>query len=345
MLAISRNMKSASQSAVNREPDNLSSYTFFKKGYRLMIESKTTRETGRDSIAIIGLGKVGTAVGFLLRSAGYKIVAVAGRSTSSIEQALPYTGGKAFSSLSEAASQAECILVTTGDDAIAPVCEEMVKGGGVKHNSKVVHMSGAGGLDLLDAARRAGAHVASIHPLQTFADVKGAIESIPGSTFGITADDEIKDWSVKIVRDLGGIPFFVPEADKPLYHAAACMASNYLVTMMHTVEGIYTSLGLTGEEAIHAFWPLVSGTIKNIETKGTILSLTGPISRGDVGTIKKHLQAFREKLPAFLPAYCAMGVLTTDLGLKKKTLSADRAGIIKKLLGGGREDEQAGKNR
>ena len=304
-----------------------------------MIEPTTTQETSRDSIAIIGLGKVGTAVGFLLRSAGYTIVAVASRSVSSIEQALPYTGGEAFSSLSDAASRAECILITTGDDAIAPVCEEIVKRGGVKPNNKVIHMSGAGGLDLLDAARRAGACVASIHPIQTFADVKGAIESIPGSTFGITADDEIKDWSVKIVRDLGGTPFFVPEAAKPLYHAAACMASNYLVTLMHMVEGIYTSLGLTGEEAVHAFWPLVKGTIRNIETKGTIQSLTGPISRGDVSTIEKHLQAFREKLPAFLPAYCAMGVLTADLGLKKKTLSADRAEIIKKLLRGGREDD------
>ena len=308
-----------------------------------MIEPTTTQETGKDSIAIIGLGKVGTAAGFLLRSAGYAIVAIASRSASSIEQALPYTGGEAFFSLSEAASRAECILITVGDDVIAPVCKEIAGGGGIKPNNKVIHTSGAGGLDLLDAARRAGAHVASIHPIQSFADVKGAIESIPGSTFGITADDEIKDWSAKMVRDLGGIPFFVPEAAKPLYHAAACMASNYLVTLMHTVEAIYSSLGLTGEEAIQAFWPLVKGTIKNIETKGTILSLTGPISRGDVGTIEKHLQALREKLPAFLPAYCAMGILTVDLGLAKRTLSADKAEIIKKLLEGGREDEQAGK--
>ncbi|MDO8785449.1 MAG: DUF2520 domain-containing protein [Syntrophales bacterium] len=308
-----------------------------------MIESVTAGETGKDSIAIIGLGKVGTAVGFLLRSAGYRIVAVTGRSASSIEQALPYTGGKAFSSLSEAASQADCILIATGDDAIAPACEEIVKGEGVKPGNKVFHMSGAGGLDLLDAARRAGAHVASIHPIQTLADIKSAIENIPGSTFGITADDKIKDWSVKIVRDLGGIPFFIPEDAKPLYHAAACMASNYLIALMHTVESIYTSLGLTSEEAIHAFWPLVRGTIKNIETKGTILSLTGPISRGDAGTIEKHLQAFREKFPALLTAYCAMGVLTTDIGLKKRTLSADRAEAIKKTLRGG-EDEQTGKD-
>jgi len=297
------------------------------------------RGTNINSIAIVGLGKVGTAVGFLLRSAGYTIVAVAGRSASSIEQALPYTKGEAFLSPSDAASRAECILITTGDDDIAPVCEEIVKGGGVEPNNKVIHMSGAGGLDLLDAARRAGAHIASIHPIQSFADVKGAIESIPGSTFGITADNEIKNWAVKMVRDLGGTPFFVPESDKPLYHAAACMASNYLVTLMHTVECIYTSLGLTGEEAFHAFWPLVKGTIKNIEMKGTIQSLTGPISRGDVGTIEKHLQAFREKLPAFLTAYSAMGILTADLGLNKKTLPTDRAEIIKKLLKGGQKDE------
>jgi predicted short-subunit dehydrogenase-like oxidoreductase (DUF2520 family) len=288
----------------------------------------------RDSVAIIGLGKVGTAVGYLLKSAGYQIVAVADISPENLRQGQEYTGGQAFSDAAEAAFSAECILITTGDDAIAPTCEEISRGGGITPGKKVIHMSGAGRLDILAAASRAGAYVASIHPLQSFAHVEGAIKNIPGSMFGITADEAIKDWSVRFVRDLGGNPFFITEKDKPLYHAAACLASNYLTTLMHTAEEIYTSLGVDQKEALRAFWPLVRGTMNNIESKGTVDALTGPIARGDAGTIEKHLKAFRERLPRLLPFYCIMGMETVEVGLKKKTLTPDNAEIIKNLLKG-----------
>ncbi|TRZ50838.1 DUF2520 domain-containing protein [bacterium] len=291
-----------------------------------------TQEIREDAVAILGLGKVGTAVGFLLRQAGYRIVAVAGRSKASLTQGIVYTGGKPYLNFSEAALTANCIIITTSDDAIAHVCKIISSEGGIKPGAKVIHMSGAGGLDLLESARDAGAHVASIHPLQSFADVEGAIKNIPGSTFGITSEDEIKQWSVQMVRDLGGIPFFISDADKPLYHAAACIASNYLTTLIYMVEEIYQSLGLSREDTIRAIWPLVMGTIGNIESKGTVQALTGPIARGDAGTIRKHAEALRHKLPDLLQAYSALGILTADVGLKKKTLSPETARLIKELL-------------
>lgn len=293
----------------------------------------------KDTIAILGAGKVGTAVGFLLLSSGYEIVAIASRSDESIKRGVEYTRGKPFRSLSQAATMAECIIISTSDDAIASVCEKITKDGAVSPGKKVIHMSGAGGLDLLESARKSGAHVASIHPIQSFADVTGAIENIPGTTFGITAREEIKEWSVQIVKDLGGVPFFVSDEDKPLYHAAACMASNYLVTLMNMVVEVYQSLGLTRDEAMKAFWPLVRGTIKNIENQGTVQSLTGPISRGDIGTVEKHLQAFQTKLPEFLNLYRELGIFTVDIGHKKETLSDERAKEIKLLLSGGLKDE------
>jgi predicted short-subunit dehydrogenase-like oxidoreductase (DUF2520 family) len=293
------------------------------------------QEMRMDSIAILGLGKVGMAVGFLLRSAGYRIVAVASRSTVSLNKGIVYTGGEAYMSFSDAAAQAECILITTADDAIESVCKEISSAGSIKPGNKVMHMSGAGGLNLLETAHAVGANVACIHPLQSFADVEGAIKNIPGSTFGITTVDEIKEWSVQIVRDLGGIPFFVSDTDKPLYHVAACIASNYLTTLIHKVEEIYQLLGLNREDSIRAIWPLVKGTMKNIEEKGTVHALTGPVARGDIGTINKHIQALRNRLPALLPAYSILGLLTTEIGLKKKTLSPHNAERIKELLEGG----------
>ena len=240
------------------------------------------------------------------------------------------------------AAAATCIFITTTDDAIASVCHEIVAGGAIRKGDKVIHMSGAGGLDLLAPARRAGAHVASIHPIQSFADVEGAIINIPGSTFGITADDELRAWAVSMVNALKGVPFFVPEKDKALYHAAACMASNYLTTLMHMVETTYQALGLSRKEAIRAFWPLVKGTLLNIETRGAIEALTGPIARGDAGTIEKHLQALRETLPDLLNAYCELGLMTVDIALQKASLAHDRAQTIKTLLKGGITDEYPG---
>jgi predicted short-subunit dehydrogenase-like oxidoreductase (DUF2520 family) len=293
-----------------------------------------TTSVHKENIAIIGLGRTGTAVGYLLSKAGHPVVAVTCSSHASLQDRVRYTGGRTFTAdaNAEAASLATCIFITTPDDCIAPVCSEIVQKGGIKPGDKVIHMSGSGGLDLLEPARKAGAMVASIHPLQSFADVEGAIQNIPLSTFGITTDENLREWSAGLVRELGGIPFEVPAEIKPLYHAAACMASNYLTTLINAAEEIYLSLGLSRDEAANAFWPLIAGTLKNIETKGSVQALTGPISRGDAGTIEEHIRVFREKLPAYLPAYCAMGLLTVDLAMKKNTLTPARAEVIKKIL-------------
>jgi predicted short-subunit dehydrogenase-like oxidoreductase (DUF2520 family) len=288
----------------------------------------------KDNIAIIGLGMTGTAIGYLLHKAGYPIVAVSSKSHASLRDRSRYTGGMVFTAdaNAEAASLATCIFITTPDDSIAPVCREIVQKGGIKPGDKVIHMSGSGGLDLLEPARKAGAMVASIHPLQSFADVEGAIMNIPCSIFGITADESLREWSANLVRELDGIPFEIAEEIKPLYHAAACMSSNYLTTLINVAEEIYISLGMSRDEAMRASWPLISGTLKNIEAKGSIQALTGPISRGDSGTIKEHIRVYRERFPSYLPAYCAMGLLTVDLAMKKNSLTLERAEVINNIL-------------
>ena len=288
----------------------------------------------KDRIAIIGLGKVGSALGFLLRSAGHDIVAVSDCSAEALRSGILYTGGLPCTDAASAAAHADSVFITTTDDAIKTVCDEMAGKGVFSPGKRVVHASGAGGLDLLEAARQSGAYVASIHPLQSFADVRGAIENIPGSTFGITAQKEIESWTIQIVRDLGGTFFFVPDEDKPLYHVAACIASNYLVTLIYIVRSIHHHLGLRGDDAVKSFWPLVRGTINNIEHRGVEHSLTGPIARGDVGTIEKHLAAIDAKLPWLSQLYREMGIFTTRLGLENDLVSDQKARAIISLLKG-----------
>jgi predicted short-subunit dehydrogenase-like oxidoreductase (DUF2520 family) len=286
----------------------------------------------KDTVAILGTGNVGTAVGVLLRNAGYPITAISDRDHASAARGAEFTGGRVYDSVSEAASQATCIIISTPDDIIESVCNQIADSGAVRSGAKVIHLSGAGGCSLLAAAHRMGAHVAAIHPIQTFANIQSAISSIPGSTFGITADREIEAWAFQLVRDIGGNPFSVSESDRPLYHAAACIASNYFVALMHVAESIYRKFGLDSEEALRACWPLVEGTMRNIRDKGTTKALTGPVARGDIGTILKHLEAIQKSDPSYLQLYRTMGLLTADLALEKGTLSKEKADELKHIL-------------
>jgi len=286
-----------------------------------------------NNFAIIGAGMVGTAIGFLLKKVGYKVIAISDKSPAALKRALPYTGGKAFRKPREAVQEADCILITTPDDAISSACQDIALCPAIK-GKFVFHMSGAGGLDLLESAKKVGSFTASIHPLQSFSSIDQAIKNIPGSYFGITADKKARLPAKKIIRDLGGIPLFISSEQKPLYHAAACFASNYLVSLMNTVESIYQAIGLNEKDAKKAYLPLVYGSLKNIENSGSIHSLTGPIARGDFGTIKKHISAINNNLPQFSSLYSSLGLIAVKVAKQKGTLNNRQAKTMHTILKG-----------
>lgn len=285
--------------------------------------------------AVIGTGMVGTAIGFLLKKAGYKVISVCDKSPTALKRAASYTGGKPFLNPQDAIQEADCILITTPDDLIASACGDVALSPSLK-GKFVFHMSGAGGLDLLETARKAGASVASIHPLQSFSSIDQAIKNIPGSYFGVTADKKALKPAKNIVRNLRGIPIVISPDQKPLYHAAACFASNYLVSLMNVVESIYQSIGISEKDAKKAYLPLVYGSLKNIEKSGSVSALTGPIARGDSGTIKKHLSAFDKNLRQYSSLYSSLGLMTVKVARKKGTLNAGQAKKIHALLKGER---------
>jgi len=285
------------------------------------------------SFAIIGTGMVGTAIGSLLVKAGHRIASMADLSASNLKRAQHYIRARGYKDPAEAASAAECILISTRDDRILEACTDISRRTSLR-GKKVFHLSGAGGLDLLEPASRAGAAVASVHPLQSFSSIDGVIASIPGSYFGITAGVGAKKISVDLVRDLKGVPLLISPRQKPLYHAAACIASNYLVSLMSVVEALSLAIGIKEKDARRAYLPLVYGSLKNIEKQGCAGALTGPIARGDAGTIEKHMEAFQGKLSHHLPFYSELGKVTVDLALQKGTLSADQAEKIIALLKG-----------
>jgi predicted short-subunit dehydrogenase-like oxidoreductase (DUF2520 family) len=265
-----------------------------------------------------------------LRRGGYDVAAVVDSSPETLRKNITYTGGKSYTDIGQLALSADCFLITTGDDQIEDACRRLDKH--IHPSSVVLHMSGVGSLSMLDAAKRAGAKVGSIHPLQTFSDVEGAVRNLPGSFFGVTVDPSLTTWADGFVRSLGGIPFFVADEDRPLYHAAACVVSNYFVALLAMAEKMYGLLGLSEEEAKKAFWPLLTATMGNIDQKGVVSSLTGPIARGDLGTLKKHMESMETRIPELLPLYKSLGQMTAHVAERQGRLEEEKIAMIKSLL-------------
>jgi len=282
-------------------------------------------------IGFIGAGKVGTALAVQLSNKGYPVVAVASRTMQSAQKladAVPSC--KAYENVQQIADIADLIFITTPDDAIEPVVAKIKWNKG----NLVVHCSGAGSLDILEAAFKTGAQVGAIHPLQSFANVGQAIKNIPGSTFAIEGDGPIVDLLKEIANALDGKAIELGAGNKVLYHAAAVMACNYFVTLMKLSTDIWQGFGVDSNDAIEALAPLIQGTVNNLINVGLPNALTGPIARGDVGTIQKHIDAFKQKSPGLLKMYCELGLQTIPIGLAKGTLSKEKARELKKILEG-----------
>ncbi len=291
-----------------------------------------------ERVIIIGAGVVGVAVGHILANRGYKIAAVVSRTHEKLERAKKYIYANSMSDVVKAASLGSMIFITTPDDQIKGVCDQIAERGAVNAGDKVFHMSGALSIDVLKAAKDKGAHIACMHPMQAFADIDGAIAKLPGSVFGVTADDKALPIAMDIVEDLGGKPVIILDEDKPVYHAAACAVSNYLVTLVRFGEDLYEAIGIDKSLAFEAFLPLLEGDLANIKRQGTVKALTGPIARGDVGTINKHMDAIKQRVPDNMDLYQLLGRYTVDIALDKGTLSKEKAKELLSILDGDKHD-------
>ena len=280
-------------------------------------------------IGFIGAGTVGTALATRLSQKGARITAASSRNLISAERlasSLPHC--HAYSSPQEVADVAELIFITTPDDAIAEVANEVHWHPG----ESVVHCSGAHSLDILKPANQAGANVGSFHPLQTFADINQAVENLPGSTFAIEAEGPLLSTLKELTSLLDGNWIELKPGDKVVYHAAAVFACNYMVTLVELATDLWQTLGVPQKEATKALIPLLRGTVNNINNIGLPDCLTGPISRGDLGTISKHLTALKDKNPSLLAAYKQLGLHTIPIALEKGKINEHKAEELKALF-------------
>jgi len=280
-------------------------------------------------IGFIGAGVVGTALATGLSRKGCKVTAVCSRSAASAErlaESLPHC--QVYRSAQEAADAAELIFITTPDDVISKVAGEVRW----RPGKSVVHCSGAHSLDILAPAKKAGAAVGSFHPLQTFANVAQAIENLPGSTFALEAQEPLRSTLRELASLLQGDWVELKPGDKVLYHAAAVFACNYMVTLVKLATDLWQNLGIPQDQAVKALLPLLHGTINNIGNVGLPGCLTGPISRGDSGTISKHLAALKSRNPSLLAVYKELGLNTIPIALAKGRIDEHKAEELRKLL-------------
>jgi predicted short-subunit dehydrogenase-like oxidoreductase (DUF2520 family) len=280
-------------------------------------------------VGFIGAGTVGNALAVRLSERGYPVVAVASRSRSSAEKlAARVDGCKACDTVQEVPKAAELIFITTPDDAIALVAAQVRWPAGVR----VVHCSGAHSLDVLEPATRNGAMAGGFHPLQTFASADYAIANIPGSTFGLEAEEPLLSELKQMANALGGRYVVLGAGDKVLYHAAAVIACNYMVTLAKLATDLWQTFGVSTPEATEALLPLMQGTINNLRNVGLPKSLTGPVARGDLGTINKHLAALEKTSPDLLSAYRELGRQTIAIALAKGTINEQRATELQEIF-------------
>ena len=278
-------------------------------------------------VGVVGAGRVGTALAVLLQRAGHAVVAVSGRGRSR-ERAARFLPDAPFVTPDEAASRSEVLILAVPDDVVEPLCKALRPSLG---RGVVVHLSGSLGLDPLAAAEEAGARALSIHPLQTFPTVEAALERLPGSAAAVTARTEDGfELGERLARDAGCRPFRLAEERKPLYHAAAVFASNYVTVLVALAERLFKAAGIG--DPLPAFAPLSRAALDNALEMGPERGLTGPATRGDAGTLRRNLEALRDEAPDLVPAYVELARAALELGARTGRLEPEGRAAAEEVL-------------
>ncbi|MBM3700486.1 MAG: DUF2520 domain-containing protein [Actinobacteria bacterium] len=302
-------------------------------------------------ICIIGAGRVGTTIAVVIAGLGNPLLKICSISSPSkksrdraasliqtvssvnIKREILFTADNA-----ECAAAGDIIMICTPDDAIIKVSTELACSNKFNAQQKLfIHFSGAKSLKVLLPLKEAGGYLASLHPLKSFASIQDSIKTLKGSMFGATIDRDIsqkyKTFIKKLVKALGCSIIEVDDEIKTIYHASACIASNYLVSLLNYAVKTNEKIGIKPEDSLKGLEGLIDGTIANIKALGTKKSLTGPIARGDTGTIRQHLESFKKIFTGGQDTvYRIMGLETAKLAHENGWIDKNTFNEFKKMF-------------
>lgn len=280
----------------------------------------------KPGIALLGPGKLGCAVARRLQTAGYPFVAVISRDQRRAEQACDFIGcsSSCASNNPQAASKAGIILLTVPDDQIELQAKALQTCAALSTEQTLVHFSGLHPAALM-RQKASAARLLSIHPLLPFADRQLATEKLSGCPCALEGDATALALGEQLIMDIGGTAFVITGVKKALYHASACIAANFLVTLLGIARDLLTQCAIAPEQAIPLLMPLVQASLDNTARMGPEAGLTGPIVRGDRGTVQQHLRALQESAPELLSLYRLLGEKTLELAVKSGRLSSEQA--------------------
>jgi predicted short-subunit dehydrogenase-like oxidoreductase (DUF2520 family) len=277
------------------------------------------------SVSIVGAGRLGRALGRSLRRLGWRIGPVVTRSAGHSRAASRAIGaGKPRATLTREVLDADVILLAVPDDVLAAVARQLAKVSGNKCRGKVVlHSSGALDNKVLQPLARCGAATGSIHPMQTFTN--NSQPNLRGVIFAIEGDPRARRTAGAIARSLGGIAVPVASSSKPAYHAAGTLVAGHALALTEAAAQLLIKLGFTRPHAVRTLLPLMREMLDNFEKHGPRAAWTGPASRGDYATIKKHRHAMRGYPREFGASYAAL------LRLSARVLAINPAATLKQL--------------
>jgi len=278
--------------------------------------------TGRTpNTFIVGAGQVATALAGALRLGGVPVLGLWSRTPAKARSAGAIAGVAAFSAAPpDIILESDVLVLAVTDDAVADVAQTLVATGLVTKHHVMLHCSGATSAEVAfaDVRSKIGG-VGTLHPLRAINAPKDDMRDFRGTVFGVQGDEAGRTQALALVGAMGGEPLLLEGQQMAAYHAAAALASNQLVALLSVSVELMNGVGISDEQALAALVPLVRGTLDNVSDKGLQQGLTGPIRRGDVHTVRRHLEVV-----SALPA--EVGTLYRELGLRTVAVAREGGG-------------------
>jgi predicted short-subunit dehydrogenase-like oxidoreductase (DUF2520 family) len=291
----------------------------------------------RLSVGVVGAGRVGAVLGAALSRAGHHVVAASAVSRESRARAAALLPSATVVSPPEVLAVSDLVLLTVPDDVLADLVAGLVATDSIRPGQFLVHTSGRYGVTVLEPATRVKALPLALHPVMTFSGTTADLARLPGASFGVTAPESLRPAAEALVYEIGAEPVWVPEELRPLWHAALAHGANHLVTLVAQSMDLLREAGVA--EPARVLAPLLSAALDNA-LRGGDSALTGPVARGDAGTVAAHVQALAVDAE-ILRTYRSLARATADRALASGRLRPAEAEALLDALAGPTDEARA----